>query len=98
MRWSRLARCAAITAVTTVLTMRGTSPWLTVPLGAFAAWWTYECTRALWSLVSFRVAVWRAYLLSPLEDFTRRKRKRLWWLAAVDIATIVGVLVFPALL
>jgi hypothetical protein len=104
MKWSRLGYCAAITALTTFLATRGASLWLTVPIGVFAAWWTFLCTRALWSVASFRVAVWRAHLLPRVEDFRPRKRKRLWWLAnpkldsLTNATTIVGVLCFPALL
>jgi hypothetical protein len=61
MKWFRLVYCAAFMALTTFLVMRGASSWLTVPLGAFAAYWTFLCTRALWTVVSFRVAVWRLH-------------------------------------
>ena len=107
MKWSRVAYYAVFMAVLTLFVTHGVSPWLTVPLGAFAAWWTYVCTDALWQGTSFRIAVWPRHLLPPTSVevlFKQRKRKMLWWLAnpkldpAVDIATFVGVLVFPALL
>ncbi|WMT71914.1 hypothetical protein [Bradyrhizobium sp. Ash2021] len=92
----------------TILVTRGTSPWLTVPLGAFAAYWTYLSTKAVWHVMSFRIAVWRANLLPPISVKNPTEppaaQKSLWWLAnpkldkAVDVATVVGVLVFPALL
>jgi hypothetical protein len=46
MKWSRLAYCAAIAALTTFLVTRGTSPWFTVPLAAFAAWWKPSIDRS----------------------------------------------------
>jgi hypothetical protein len=107
MKWSRLAYCAAITALTTFLAMRGTNPWFTVPLGAFAAWWTFMCTRALWSVASFRVAVWRLHQAPSLsiDDLTVPREVKQWeWLSnprldgLVDVGTIVAVLAFPALL
>src|SRR5579872_2796298 len=108
MKWSRVACCAAFMVVLTLLVRQEVSPWITVPLSALAAYWTYLCTVALWHVASFRIAVWRAHLLPPVpvEDYSTKpsERERLWWLAnpkldpAVDIATIVGVLVFPALL
>jgi hypothetical protein len=61
MKWSRFVYCGALTASTTLLVTYGVSPWLTVPLGAFAAWWTFVCTRALWTLVSFRIELWRLH-------------------------------------
>jgi hypothetical protein len=106
MKWSRLAYCAVLTAFTTVLVMRGASPWLTIPLGAFAAWWTFICTRALWSVASFRVAVWRLHGAPSLssDDLTMpRQVKQREWLSnpkldgLVNVGTIVGVLGFPAL-
>src|SRR5262249_46267582 len=48
MKWSRVAYYAVFMAVLTLFVTHGVSPWLTVPLGAFAAWWTYVCTDALW--------------------------------------------------
>jgi hypothetical protein len=107
MKWSRLVYCAAITAITTFLVMRGTSPWFTVPLAAFAVWWTFMCTRALWSVASFRIAVWRLDQAPSLsiDDLTvARKVKRWEWLSnpsldgLVNVGTIVAVLGFPALL
>jgi hypothetical protein len=50
----------------TLLVAQGVSPWVTVPLGAFAAWWTYLCMAALWDVASFRVAIWRGNLLIPV--------------------------------
>jgi hypothetical protein len=108
-KWSRFVYCGGAAALTTFLIMLGASPWFTVPLGAFAAWWTFECTRALWTIVSFRVAIWRLHQLSPpsIDDIIRqapRKAKRWEWLSnprlhgLVDAATIAGVAVFPAVL
>ena len=95
-------------AVLTLLVVQGVSPSITVLLGVFAAYWTYLCTKAVWQVTSFRIAVWRADLLPPISANDPTKpptaRKPLWWLAdpkldkAVDIATVVCVLVFPALL
>jgi hypothetical protein len=109
MKWSHLFYCAAVVALTTFLVTRGISPWFTVPLAGFAAWWTYLCTCALWTVVSFRVAVWRARLLPPLprsmEDLETSPKINTWiWLAnpkldsSINAATMVGVLVFPSLL
>jgi hypothetical protein len=95
MKWSRLAYCAVFMALLTLFVVRGISPWITVPLGALAAYWTYHCTVAVWHVASFRVAVWRANLFPP---------ERLWWLAnpqldpAMDIAAFVGVPIYPILL
>jgi hypothetical protein len=65
----------------------GINPWLTVPLGAFAAW-TYLCTMALWHLTSFHIAVWRAKLLQPNSrwDPTKplRARKMFWRLERLE--------------
>jgi hypothetical protein len=103
MKWSRVAYCAVLMGVLTLFVVQGVSRWITVPLGALAAYWTYLCTRALWHVASLRVAVWRANLLPPVS-IEPRKREKLWWLAnpkldpTMDIATFVGVLVFPALL
>jgi hypothetical protein len=60
----------------------------------------------VWHAESVRIAVWRANLLPPISVPTKPPpaQKSLWWLAnpkldkAVDVATVVGVLVFPALL
>jgi hypothetical protein len=109
MKWSLLFYCAAVAALTTFLVTRGTSPWFTVPLAGFAAWWTYLCTRALWTVVSFRIAVWRGHqIASPSIDEINagqpRKAERFEWLAnpnldsSINAATLVGTLVFPALL
>ncbi len=84
MKWSRLVYCAAITALTTFLVMRGTSPWFTVPLAAFAVWWTFMCTRALWSVASFRVAIWRLHQAPSLsaDDLTVPRKVKQWeWLS-----------------
>lgn len=105
MKWSRVTYCALFMAVLTLFVVKGVSPWVTVSLGALAAYWTYLCTSALWHVASFRVAVWRVNLLPPpsIEDLIK-PRKSLWWLAnpkldpAMDIATFAGVLVLPALL
>jgi hypothetical protein len=107
MKWSRLAYCAVIAALTTFLVTRGTSPWFTVPLGAFAACWTFICTRALWSVASFRLAVWRLHQAPSLStnDLTMPRKAKQWeWLSdatldgLVNVGTIVAVLGFPALL
>jgi hypothetical protein len=108
MKWSRLVYCAATAALTTFLVMRGASAWLTVPLGAFAAWWTFQCARALWIVLSFHVAGWRLHLITPVsveDNFTEHRKVKRWvWLANpkldgwVDAATVVGVLMFPTLL
>jgi hypothetical protein len=108
MKWSRLAYCAAIAALTTFLVTRGTNPWFTVPLAAFAAWWTFICTHALWSVASFRVAAWRLHLAPSLstDDLTVPRKVKQWeWLSdprldgLVNVATtIVAVLGFPTVL
>jgi hypothetical protein len=104
MKWSRLAYCAAIVALTTFLIERGISPWLTAPVGAFAAWWTFTCTSALWSDASFRVAVWRLHQAPSYDLGLPRKTKRWEWLSnprldgLVNVCTIVTVLGFPTLL
>jgi hypothetical protein len=51
MKWSRFFYCAATVAVAELLITNGVSLWFTVSLSAFAAWWTFECTRALWRFV-----------------------------------------------
>jgi hypothetical protein len=101
MKWSRIVYCAVFMAVLTILVVQGVSPWITVSLGALAAYWTYFCTRALWHVASLRVAVWRANLLPPvsLGDWIKphKREEKLWWLAspkldpAMDIITFVGV-------
>jgi hypothetical protein len=99
MKWSRLAYCAAFVALTTLLVVGGVTPWLSVPIGAFAAYWTIICTRALWSLASFRVSAWRLHQLD-----LPRKAKQWEWLSdpkldgLVDALTVAGVLLFPMLL
>jgi hypothetical protein len=107
MKPSRLIYCATIAALVTVPVLRGTSPWITVPMGAFAAWWTFICTQALWSVASFHVAAWRLRLapsLSTGDLTTPRKVKRWEWLSnpkldgLVNVGTVVAVLGFPALL
>jgi hypothetical protein len=104
MRWSRLAYCAALVALATLLVLGGVTPWLSVPVGAFAACWTIICTHALWSLASFRVAAWRLHQApSPsIDDLAKAKQ---WeWLSdpkldgLVDALTVAGVLLFPMLL
>jgi hypothetical protein len=81
MRWSRLAYCAALVALTTLLVVGGVTPWLSVPIGAFAAYWTTICTHALWSLASFRVAAWGLHQApSPSIDDLPRKAKQWEWL------------------
>jgi hypothetical protein len=104
MKWSRLFYCAALTALTTFLVIRGAALWFTIPLAIFAAWWTVLCTRALWTLVSFHIATWRLRQApSPSLDELRRV-KRWEWLSnpsldgLIDAATIAGALVFPAVL
>jgi hypothetical protein len=108
MKWSRLGYCAAVAALTTFLVIRGISPWLTVPLGAFAAYWTFLCTHALWHLASFHVGNWRLHLAPSLsaDDWSGPPRKiKPWqwlshpWLDGLAHAgTIICVLGFPALL
>lgn len=111
MKWSRFAYCVAFIAITTLLVIYGVSPLLTVPLVVFAAWWTFLCTRALWSVVSFHIAVWRLHQtpqlpteLPTLEEWAARKRKRWEWLSNpkldgwINVGTVIGVLCFPALL
>ena|ERR1700732_1586419 len=107
MNWSGVAYYAVFMAVLTLFVMEGVNPWITVWPGVLAAGWTYICTKALWHVASFRIAVWRAHLLPPIsvEDLIKpHEQKMLWWLAnpkldpAADVATFVGVLVFPALL
>jgi hypothetical protein len=77
---------------------------LTVPLGAFAAWWTSLCTRALWSEVSFRISTWRLHQTPSYDLAEMREVKRWEWLSYpkldgwINAATVAGVLVFPALL
>lgn len=107
MKWSRLAYCAAITVLTTFLVTRGTSPWLTVPLGAFAAWWTFIGTRALWDVASFRVAAWRLHQTPSLsiDNLTSTRKVKQWGGLSdprldglVNAGTLVAVLGFPAVL
>jgi hypothetical protein len=107
MKWPRLVYCAATTALVTFLVLRGTSAWLTVPLAAFAAWWTFTCTQALWSMASFYVATWRLHLAPSLsiDDLSMPRKINRWeWLSnprldgLVNVGTIVAVLGFPALL
>jgi hypothetical protein len=104
MKWSSIILCTVFMAMLTVLAAQGVSPWLTVPLGAFGGYWTCVCTNALWHVASYRIAIWRANLLLPIGDQTKVRAPILWWLAnpdldkAVDTATLVGVLLFPALL
>jgi len=106
MKWCQIAYCTVIAALTTFLVVRGTSLWFTAPLGAFAAWWTFTCTRALWSVASFRVEVWRAHQAPSLpDDLTVARKVKQWeWLSnprldgLVNVGTIITVLGFPALL
>jgi hypothetical protein len=109
MKWSRLFYCAAIAALTTFLITRGTSPWFTIPLAGFAAWWTYLCTHALWTVVSFRIEVWRGHQIASLsidEIKAGQPHKAERWESlanpkldsSINTATLVVVLVFPALL
>jgi hypothetical protein len=106
MKWSRVVYCAAITALMTFLVTRGTTPWVTVPLGAFTAWWTVTCSHALWGVASLRVAAWRLHQApSPVYDWSvPRKVKRLEWLSnprldsLVKLGTGIAVLGFSALL
>jgi hypothetical protein len=108
MRWSRFVYCAGLTFLTTYLVTLGVSPWLTFPMGAFAAYWTVLCTRALWIEGSFRVEVWRGHLTKPREipDFTANTplTTRWWWLAnpkldgLTNAVTGLAVLVFPLVL
>jgi hypothetical protein len=106
MKWSRIAYCAALVALTTLLVVGGVTPWLSVPLGAFAAYWTIICTHALWSSASFRIAIWRLHQAPSLsidDLMVPRKAKQWEWLSdpkldgLVDALTVLGVLLFPAL-
>jgi len=105
---SWLAYCVAYAALTTFLIMWNASLWLTLPLGFFALWWTFVCTRLLWDISSFRISAWRAHLRA-LKDLGPRNGKHFRWLAkrcladpkletAVDLAKIGGTIGFPALL
>jgi hypothetical protein len=74
-------------------------------LGAFAAWWSFLCTRALWSEISFRIAIWRLHQAPSMDDWpAARKIKRWEWLSNpkldrwIDVGTIIGVLCFPVFL
>jgi hypothetical protein len=105
MKWSRLAYCAVIAILATLLIARGTSPWFTVPLGAFAAWWTFTCTRALWTVASFHVATWRLHQAPLANDLDVPRKTQPWeWLSnprldgLVNVGTFATVLGFPALL
>lgn len=106
MKWSRFAYCAALTAATGILIGQGASPWITIPLGAFAAWWTFVCTRALWSDFSYRIAIWRLHQApSWTTDWPATREVKRWeWLSnpkldsLIAVATVLSVLCFPALL
>jgi hypothetical protein len=104
MKWSRLAYCAALTASTGILVSYAVSPWITVPLGAFAAGWSFLCTRALWSEVSFRIAVWRLHQAPSMDDWPAPRKMQWEWLSnpkldhLIEVGTVIGVLCFPALL
>jgi hypothetical protein len=102
MKWSRFAYCAAFTVGTGVLIKYGVSPWLTIPLCAFAAWWSFQCTYALWSEFSFRTAIWRAHQAPSLE--LDRKIQKWEWLSNpkldffIKAGTVIAALFFPTLL
>jgi len=105
MKWSRFAYCVALTVSVVLLFTHGASPWVTVPLGAFAAWWTFLCTRALWTVVSFRIAVWRLHQAPSMGDWPAALKIKRWeWLSDpkldrwINVGTVMGVLCFPALL
>ena len=108
MKWSRFIYCAATVALAELLITNGASPWFTVPLGAFAAWWTFICTRTLWTLSSYHVAGWRLHQapsLPPLHDLDAPRKVKQWeWLSnpkldrLVDAVTMVIILGFPVLL
>ena len=94
MKSSRLFYCAVFTVTTGLLISHGASPWVTVPLGAFAAWWSYVCTHALWSEFSYRIAVWRLHQALSLDGWPEARKVKRWeWLS-----TLVAVLCFPILL
>jgi hypothetical protein len=92
-----------LTIGTTLLIIQGVNPWLTVPLGAFAAWWTFKCTRTLWAVVSFRIEVWRLHQ-APSISIEDWRAPRWQWLSNpkldswINVGTVIGVLCFPALL
>jgi hypothetical protein len=105
MKWSRVAYCVALTASMEILVNYSVSPWLTLPLGAFAAWWSFLCTRTLWSEASFRIAVWRLHQAPSMDDWPAPRKIKQWqWLSdpkldrLIEVGTVIGVLCFPALL
>ena len=108
MKWSRFIYCAATVALAELLITNGASPWFTVPLGAFAAWWTFICIRTLWTFSSYHVAGWRLHQapsLPPLHDLDAPRKVKQWeWLSnpkldrLVDAVTMVIILGFPVLL
>lgn len=105
MKWSRIAYCAAFTVGTGLLIAYGISPWLTVPLGAFAVWWSFVCTSALWTEFNFRIAVWRLHQAPSMENWPAPREIKQWeWLShpkldhLVNVGTAFGVLCFPIIL
>lgn len=107
MKWSRLGYCAALAALTTFLVIRGVSPWLTIPLTGFGAYWTVLSTSALWHVASFHVSGWRLRLAPSLsaDDLIAPREIKPWqWLShprldgLVNAGTIIFALSFPALL
>jgi hypothetical protein len=69
----------------------------------------FLCTHALWTVTSFRIAVWRGHqiALPSIDEINAgqpRKTKRWEWLAdpkmdsSINAAKVVGVLVFSTLL
>jgi hypothetical protein len=91
-------------AATTLLVIvgAGVSRWLSVPLGAFAAYCTIVCTHALWSLASFRIAAWRLHQApSPSISDLPRNAQPWEWLSdpkmdgLVDALSLAGALLFP---
>jgi hypothetical protein len=103
MKWSRCFYGAALAVLTTFLVARGISPWFTVPLAGFAAWWTYLCTDAL-SRCGLESTPNSIASTDEISAGQPHKAKRWEWLAnpkldsSINAATVVGVLVFPALL
>jgi hypothetical protein len=67
MRWSSLAYCAALVALTTLLVVGGVTPWLSVPIGALPR------TGQPSALAPY--GVWRIFVL-PRGVYTKRRRLR----------------------
>lgn len=109
-KWSRVAYCAGVVVVETVLVTHETSAWITFPLGAVAAWWTFVCTREVWAWAAFHIAVWRLHQgPAPIsvEDIVNNKRAagRRWQSLSnpaldrwINLGTVLLALALPALL